>query len=104
MRLKNPGSSGSGGMIGDYVILGELGRGSMGIVYKAKDPSLERIVAIKVLSDRLSGDEEFIERFQQEARAAAQLNHPNIVTIHQISYRAECPFIVMEYVDGIELS
>ena len=67
--------------INKYVVLGELGRGAMGTVYKARDPVLHRIVAIKMMSEDLLIEEEMRGRFDREARSAAGLQHPNIVTI-----------------------
>jgi serine/threonine-protein kinase len=90
--------------IGRYEILEELGRGAMGAVYKARDPQIGRIVAIKViLSANLSPDdfEHYKERFQREAQAAGQMSHPGIITIYDISVDDKGhPFIVMEYVEG----
>lgn len=89
-----------GRTLGQYHILEELGRGGMAVVYKAHQPTLERQVAIKVLPRELSFDQEFVERFIREARAAARLSHPNIVTIHDVGQADGSYFIVMEYVDG----
>jgi len=92
-----------GKIISHYKILEKLGEGCMGVVYLAKDLDLERNVAIKFLPQNFTNDTEHIERFKREAKAAASLNNPNIVTIHEIS---ECDgqiFIVMEYVDGSSL-
>ena len=83
-----------------YEILEELGRGGMGIVYKARDVHLDRLTAIKVLPADKVADPERTRRFIQEARAASALNHPNIVTIHDISRDDDIDFIVMEYVSG----
>ena len=83
-----------------YEILGELGRGGMGVVYKARDTHLDRVVAIKTLpADRLADPNRKL-RFVQEAKAASALNHPNIVTIHDINSDQGVDFMVMEYVDG----
>jgi serine/threonine-protein kinase len=89
--------------IGHYRIVAELGRGGMGIVYKAHEESLNRFVAIKVLGDHLAEDETQIERFLREARSAASLNHPNIVQIYAVSEEAGKHFFVMEYVSGRSL-
>ena len=75
----------------------------MGEVYAARDPVLARKVAIKVLPVRLSGDAETLARFTHEARSASSLNHPNIVTIHDIDHEGGRPYIVMEYIDGRDL-
>jgi len=94
--------------IGKYDILAELGRGAMGTVYKARDPSLDREVAIKTMSEELLADQEMRERFFREAKSAAQLQHPNIVTIHELGKvdvgdGVERPFIAMELLDGHDL-
>ncbi len=92
-----------GRTISHYKILDKLGEGGMGIVYRAEDLKLKRIVAIKLLPKRLSVHGEERERFIHEAQAASALNHPNICTIHAIDeVDGEC-FIVMEYMDGITL-
>jgi Tol biopolymer transport system component/tRNA A-37 threonylcarbamoyl transferase component Bud32 len=92
-----------GSRLGPYEILAPLGAGGMGEVYRARDPRLAREVAIKVLpSDRLS-DQGRRRRFVQEARAASQLNHPSIVTIHEIEREGDVDFIVMELVSGRSL-
>jgi serine/threonine-protein kinase len=92
-------------MLGRYEILCELGRGAMGVVYKAHDPLLDRLVAIKTVNMSLEDDgASFYEaRFQQEARAAGGLNHPNIVTIHDIGKSGEFAYMAMEFLDGVEL-
>jgi len=101
------GGQGSVQRIGRYEILEELGRGAMGTVYRARDPQIERMVAIKVIqAGNLPPDEqrEYKERFYREARAAGQMAHPGIVTIHDIGENdAGQPFLVMEYVDGVPL-
>ncbi len=86
-----------------YKILEKLGEGGMGIVYLAEDLNLERKVAIKFLPRHISGNTEERERFKIEAKAAAALNHPNIATIHTIEESGDDTFIVMEFIDGIEL-
>ncbi len=92
-----------GHSLGPYQIVEEIGRGGMGIVYKAWQPALQRYVAIKVLTSHLT-DREVVQRFQYEARVAANLNHPNIVTIYDIAQQDNTLYIVMEYVDGRPLS
>ena len=89
--------------ISHYLIVEELGRGGMGIVYKAKDTKLNRTVALKVLAKNLTGDSDELIRFRREAQAAGSLNHPHIATIHEIDDEDGQSFIVMEYVDGPSL-
>lgn len=85
---------------GRYELIERIGSGGMSIVYKATDRSLGRLVAIKMLHESLTGDPDFLRRFRQEAYAAANLAHPNIVTVHDIGQDGHRHFIVMEYVDG----
>jgi serine/threonine-protein kinase len=89
--------------IGKYEVIRLLGRGGMGTVYLARDPKLDRPVAIKVLRDPLF-DEELLQRFLREARAAANLRHDNIITIYDVGEHDRQPFMAMEYVDGRTLS
>src|SRR5438045_1651405 len=89
--------------LGPYRIIGPLGAGGMGEVYVARDPSLGRTVAIKVLPQRFSSDRESLLRFTREAHSASALNHPNIVTIHEVGTDSGTPYIVMEYVEGRDL-
>ncbi len=86
-----------------YQLLERLGTGGMSDVFRARDLMLERSVAIKVLHETYSDDKAFQERFRQEARAAANLSHPNIVTVHDFGYDQGQLFIVMEYVPGKDL-
>ena len=90
----------SGQRIPGFKILGKLGAGAMATVYKAKQISLDRTVAVKVLPRKFSKNVSFIERFYAEGRAAAQLNHPNIVQAFDVGNEKETYFFVMEYVDG----
>jgi serine/threonine-protein kinase len=90
----------SGQQIPGYKILGKLGAGAMATVYKAKQLSLDRLVAIKVLPKKYTSSAQFIERFYAEGRAAAQLNHPNIVAAFDVGKAGEYHYFVMEYVDG----
>ena len=88
---------------GRYRILSRLGSGGMADVYLARDESLGRLVAIKVLKERLAADAEFVERFRIEAQAAASLNHPAIVAVYDRGRAGASPYIAMEYVDGESL-
>jgi len=91
--------------LGRYELLSELGQGAMGVVYRARDPVLERIVAIKTINLTLPKDElpEYEGRFYQEARAAGGLNHPNIVTIYDIGKSDKVAYMAMEMLEGEEL-
>lgn len=86
-----------------YKLIERLGSGGMAMVYRAHDLTLERTVAIKILRKNYSANPEFRERFHQEAKAAANLSHPNIVTVHDFGLYASQLFIVMEYVPGTDL-
>src|ERR1035437_3008699 len=89
--------------IGRYEILGELGHGAMGIVYRAKDPAMDRVVALKtIISVALASQQgsEFRERFYREARAAGGLAHPGIVPVFDVGEHEGMPFLVMEFVKG----
>ncbi len=96
------------GKLGKYEIVGELGRGAMGVVYKGFDPAIERYVAIKtVRKDLVAGDEDAtvtqVERFKREAKAAGRMAHPNIVGIYEYGEVDETAFIAMEFVEGRSL-
>jgi serine/threonine protein kinase len=90
----------AGTRLGSYEILAAIGAGGMGEVYRAHDPRLGRDVAIKVLPAALSADADRLRRFEQEARAAAALNHPNILTVHEIGTHDGQPYIVSELLEG----
>ncbi len=87
----------------DYEIEGVLGRGGMGVVFKARHKGLDRTVALKVLPPASAATAGFAERFQREARALARLTHPNIVGVHEYGEREGVFFLVMEYVDGVNV-
>lgn len=90
--------------IGKYEIVGTLGRGSQGVVYRGRDPEIGRTVAIKTLrklsSLQTSGTDQSLERFRNEARSAGNLRHPNIITIFEVNIEDDMPYIVMDYVEG----
>jgi len=91
-----------GGRLGKYVILSELGRGGMAVVFKAHQPDLDRLVAIKVLFGTVL-QQRFIERFQAEARAVAKMNHPNVIRIFEVGEQNGVHYLVMEYIQGMDL-
>jgi serine/threonine protein kinase len=90
----------AGSRLGPYEVLSPLGAGGMGEVWLARDPRLGREVAIKVLPEDVSSDRDRVKRFELEARAASALNHPNIVTIHEVGEAQGRAYLVMERVDG----
>jgi serine/threonine protein kinase len=93
----------AGSRFGGYEVLQALGSGGMGMVYRARDLTLERVVALKVLAPELSKDPSFVQRFLKEARAVARLNHPNIVQIYNFGCVESVYYLAMEYVDGDSL-
>ncbi|NQT51456.1 protein kinase, partial [bacterium] len=106
-KLKAPGKNATtsadpliGQTLGQFEILELLGRGGMGAVYKGRQPSLGRLVAIKVLPQRLASDGSFVERFHREARSAAAISHPNIIEIFDVGQDKGHEFIAMEFVEG----
>ena len=90
-------------VVDGYRLLTVLGAGGMGVVYQAQQISLNRLVCLKFLDPRRTADREFIKRFEKEGRALATLNHPNIITIHDIAQWQGHFYIVMEFVDGMSL-
>ncbi len=100
-----PGEAGVRSMqFGDYELLEELGHGGMGVVYRARHPKLDRLVALKMLLLGQFSSEQAVQRFQREARAAAGLRHPNIVAIHDIGQVEGQHYLTMEFVQGRSLS
>ena len=90
--------------LGRYKIIKELGKGSMGVVYQAHDPQIDRLVALKVLRrDRVDG-ESFVKRFLKDAKAIGRFSHPNIVTVYDVGKDREDIYIAMEFVDGEPLN
>ena len=90
----------AGSRLGPYEIVGRLGSGGMGIVYRARDSRLDRDVAVKVLPDDMAADPVWLRRFEREARSAGSLNHPNIVTVYDIGNADGAPYVVMELLEG----
>ena len=93
----------SGTKLGRYEIRSHLGAGGMGEVYLARDTRLDRDVALKILPDEVAADPDRMRRFEQEAKAASGLNHPNIITIHEIDRSGSTFFIATEFIDGSTL-
>jgi serine/threonine-protein kinase len=90
-------------LLGKYEIISEIGRGAMGAVYKARDPLIDRLVALKTITGGPSAQTNLLDRFYQEARSAGALQHPNIVTIYELGHEKNTPFIAMEYLEGESL-
>src|SRR6266852_7831862 len=93
----------SGSKLGPYEIVAPLGAGGMGEVYRARDPRLGREVAIKVLPTSFCNDLDRLRRFEQEARAASALNHPNILAVYDLGTHDGAPYLVTELLDGTTL-
>ena len=89
--------------IGKYDVIDIIGRGGMGVVYQAKDPVLDRLVAIKMMNVDVHENADFLERFYREAKSTASLRHPNIVTVYDLGEYQNRPFLVMEYLEGNSL-
>ena len=89
--------------IGRYQLHEKLGQGGMGVVYRAFDSLIERVVAIKVISSPVEPNPEMRERFFREARSAGQLSHKNIITIHDLGEHEGKPYLAMEYLEGEDL-
>jgi serine/threonine-protein kinase len=89
--------------VGRYEVTSALGKGAMGVVYRAHDPLLDRHVAVKVMAATLASEPAVRARFEREARAAARLAHPNVVTVYDFGYHEEAPFVVMELLRGQDL-
>lgn len=90
--------------LGRYEILREVGRGSMGVVYQARDPMIDRLVAVKVLRQDPSAGQDFAQRFLKEAKAIGRLSHPGIVTIYDVESDGGSLYIAMEYLEGVPLA
>src|SRR5678815_5725337 len=86
-----------------FEIIEMIGRGGMGYVFKARQPKLDRFVALKILPQSLAADPAFAERFTREGRVLARLNHPNIVTVHDFGHANGFFYLLMEFVDGVNL-
>src|SRR5215208_2871034 len=89
--------------IGPYEVVGWIGAGGMGEVYRARDPRIGRDVAIKFIVETLAPESNRVRRFEQEARAAGQLNHPNVLVVYDVGVHAGVPYIVSELLDGTSL-
>ena len=89
--------------LGKFEILSKVGQGAMGVVYKARDPLINRVVALKTLKPGLFEDSVLLKRFYSEARSAGNLRHPNIVTIYELGHEGDMPFIAMQFLNGESL-
>jgi serine/threonine protein kinase len=100
LLVKEPGDLELRDLLSKYEILEKIGEGGMGIVYKANQRSMARIVALKILSPKYSSKRKFVEQFTREARAAGSLNHPNIIQVHDVGTENDIHYFSMEFVDG----
>ena len=92
-----------GAAFAGHLIDSEIGRGGMGVVYRARHLALDRIRALKVLAPELSADEDYVKRFRRESRLAASVEHPNLVTVHHAGEESGRLFMSMQFVDGVDL-
>jgi len=92
-----------GDHLGDYEIVSVAGLGGMGIVYRAKQHSLDRVVALKVIRDEIASEPEYRQRFMREARLAASVDHPHVVTVYDVGNEDERLYLVMQWIDGVDL-
>jgi len=90
----------AGSRLGPYEILSAIGAGGMGEVYKARDTRLERTVAVKVLPEHLTSNEELRQRFEREAKTISQLSHPHICALYDVGREGDADYLVMEYLEG----
>src|SRR5258708_11526556 len=91
--------------LASYMLLEPIGHGGMAVVYRARQESLDRTVAVKVLSENLAASSEFMERFRREARTAASMRHPNVITVHDFGEDERgVPYLVLEYIGGPTLA
>src|SRR6202171_2848348 len=91
--------------IAGYMLLEQIGYGGMAVVYRARQEALDRTVAIKILSENMAASSEFMERFRREARTAANLRHPNVITVHDFGEDERgVPYLVLEYIAGPTLA
>ena len=89
--------------LGKFEIIRKVGQCARGVVYKARDPMIDRIVALKTLTTGLASDANLLKRFYSEARSAGNLRHPNIVTIYELGHEGDVPFIAMQFLNGESL-
>src|SRR5207253_7246703 len=94
----------AGSRLGPYEILGAIGAGGMGEVYRARDTRLERTVAVKVLPEHLSSNAELRQRFEREAKTISQISHPHICALYDVNREGETEYLVMEYLEGETLA